>query len=919
MTITEQQDFINEVYLSLLQRFPDSDGLRHYSGFLDKGRTKAEFVYAILASDEFHSKKLSWTGVHTIAVRLLGSDVHKLKNYPAIIQTIAENKKLPSRYIDVEKIKATTFTLAGDCLVHINKVVSGFGLVLDILDSGGATLNESGPLLFYIDGSKVEPAKYGQQFMVHAPITPRSEIEIRQKTRSVYKKRLDELDIKVELNKLNVAIVGRFEKSTSIGALSLTFIHQLHEQFNCTLVDTRPADSRWESIDKGFLELKARSNRHDVDVAIYTDVFSNSLADENYKKVPAAKIKIAYVVFDSTRLPTWWVDSLNSCFDAVITTSKWGKGMIENSGVLIPTFFVPLSLDLRLFDRRKLRKPENPKFRFGSVASFSDRKNAKQLVKCFLDCFGDANDVELLIHTPLNFGAAYTEVQELIKLQNAKNVIISHEELDEYGYALLMNTFDVYVLVSKGECYSITPRQALALGKPAIISRGHAHDEMLSTGLFTSVEIAGYEPARYEAFNGQAIGLQCHYKDSAVSHALRTTYFKYAEVSKGASMRIDYGHSFSHEKLNHFYTNLVSPKTVFLGKTDEIFLEGISVSSRSLALKYSEIKTQQVKSAKINYKFQKIVVPVHDGGFFSVFNTFLSHFVWNYGRPDVAAVIPDWRVSTLKSHRNVSTPMSFCYGSESDGNLFTKIFLPIPDMPVSVDDYQNADFLRTNVIYFDDFNQKNEPLLTYVNARELYRMPEFPEWRRRYGRFYRKYFRVNDNIQTKIDEVVLEEFGSDYVVGVHIKHPSHAIEQPGGFMPGVSEFIRKIIDVVQEKELNSFKIFLATDQDAVVCTLTSVFGDRVISRSSVVRTTLEDDLRYRSLERTEQMREGHQIQNLLASDPNRWSIKLAEDVLVDAHLLARCNVFIHVTSNIATAVSYINPDIEMVYCENKKT
>lgn len=918
MTTAEHQDFINEVYLSLLKRFPDSDGLRYYSGFLEKGRTKADFVYTILASDEFHSKQLSWPEVHTIVVRLLGSDVDALKNYPAIIQTISESKKLPSRHIDVEKIKATTFALAGECLVHINKVIPGFGLVLDILDNSRASLSEGESLLFYIDGSKIEPSKYGQQFLLYAPVTPRSEIEIRLKTRAVFKRRLDELGIKAKQNKINVAIVGRFEKSTSIGALSLTFIHQLHEQFNCVLVDTRPEDSRWESIDKDLSELKATSNRHDIDVAIYTDVFSNSLADENYKKVPAAKIKIAYVVFDSTRLPTWWVDSLNSSFDAVITTSKWGKKMIESSGVIIPIFFVPLSLDLRLFDHKKLRKPENPKFRFGSVASFSDRKNAKQLVRCFLDCFGGADDVELVIHTPLSYGSAYTEVQELIKLRGAKNVVISHEELDEYGYALLMNSFDVYVLVSKGECYSITPRQALALGKPAIISQGHAHDEMLSTDLFTSVEVAGYEPAKYEAFNGQAIGLQCYYKDSAVSHALRTLYFKYAELSKGASKRIEYGHSFSHEKLNYFYTNLVSPKSVFLGQTDEILKEGISVHSRSLALKYAEIKATQAKSPEIKYKFQKIVVPVHDGGFFSVFNTFLSHFVWNYGRPDVAAVIPDWRVSTLKSYRNVNTPTSFCYGTESDGNLFTKIFLPIPDMPVSVNDYQNADFLRTNVIHFDDFNQKNEPLLTYVNARELYRMPEFPEWRRRYGRFYRKYFRVNDNIQTKIDEVVLGEFDSNYVIGVHIKHPSHAIEQPGGIMPGVSEFIRKIIDVVQAKELTSFKIFLATDQDAVVTTLTSVFGDRVISRSGVVRTSLEDDARYRSLERSAQMRDGHQIQNLLASDPNRWSTKLAEDVLVDAHLLASCNVFIHVTSNIATAVSYINPDIEMVYCEDTK-
>ena len=312
LTTNEHQDFINEVYLSLLKRLPDSDGLRYYSNFLNKGRTTADLIYTIIASDEFHSKKLGWTELHTIIGRILGSDIDSLKNYPAIIQTISENKKLPSRYIDIEKIKATTFAIAGECLVHFNKIIPGFGLVLDILNNSRTSPADGDSLLFYIDGLKVDPSKYGQQFLLYAPVTPRSEIEIRQKTRAVFKRRLDELDIKAKQNNLNIAIVGRFENSTSIGALSLTFIHQLHERFNCILVDTRPDDSRWESLDKGLSELRGTSNRHDIDVAIYTDVFSNSLQDENYKKVPHAKIKIAYVVFDSTRLPSWWIDSLNS-------------------------------------------------------------------------------------------------------------------------------------------------------------------------------------------------------------------------------------------------------------------------------------------------------------------------------------------------------------------------------------------------------------------------------------------------------------------------------------------------------------------------------------------------------------------------------------------------------------------------------
>lgn len=919
MVAIKNQDFVNEIYTSLLDRLPDPEGMKSHLSLLDKGRSKADVTYSLLSSDEFHRKGKNWTVVHEKIRKILHGEFQALKNYPALIEIISNGKKLPSRQQDLEKLKATTFLLAGDYLIHINKIISGFGLIIDIIDSKTGftpkSLSEE-DLHFNIDGKEIIAEKYGNQFLLCTPIKSEYPIEIKCQGRTFFKDNFQNLDLQQNSDKLNVAIVGRFEKTTSIGALSLTFLHHLHDEFNCVLIDTRPGDSRWESLDEGLSKLKSpESSVSGIDVAIYTDVFSNSLSDVNYKKVPEARIKIAYVVFDSTRLPSWWVDSLNTSFDAVITTSKWGKAMIENSGVNVPVFFVPLSLDLSLYDHKKLRTEAKQKFRFGSVASFSHRKNIKQLVTCFLDCFEDSDDVELVIHTPLSYGSAYNEIIDLIKQRKATNIIISHEELSEYNYASLMNSFDVYVLLSKGECYSITPRQAFALGKPAIITAGHAHDEMIETGLFQTVKVSGYEQAHYEAFDGQAIGLQCCYKDSDICKALRTAYFKYTEISAKSADRIAYANTFRHDQLRHYYTNLVAPKNAFLDTSDEILKEGISISSRALYQKYSEIKAIRSKAPTSPYKFQKIVVPVHDGGFFSVFNTFISHFVWNFGRPDVSAVIPDWRISTLRSYRSVNTPMSFCYGTEADGNIFTKLFLPIPDMPIEIDDYNNDQFLKTNTVYFDNFNEQNEPLLTYINARELYRTPDFSEWRHRYGRFYKKYFRIKDTVKTQIEALVAEEFKSEYVIGVHIKHPSHAIEQPNGFMPEVSNFIRKILDVIEEKNLTSYKIFLATDQDSVVNNLISVFGNRVIFRGDVARTTLADDARYRSLGKDAQMREGHQIQNLLAADPSRWSLKMAEDVIIDAHLLASCDCFIHVTSNIATAVSYINPNLEMIYCE----
>lgn len=913
--------FLNEAYLSLLGRMPDSGGASTYLAWLKKGKERSDVIYSLISSPEFSGKQKRWAEVHFAIVKLLRGDVSFYKYYAEILEHLAESRKLPARQSDLSDAPSRKFFLIDGLIVKVVRYIQNFGLIFDACsdESEHVAVDEIRKTFSFVVNDKViAPVEFGSKFLLQFNCEASFRLSIKRvKTDSIYRV-VDFNDTGIVANheSLNVAIVGRFESKTSIGALSVSFLQHLFEKYNCFLVDTRPSDSSWGSLDERYLPLKSSPTESpNVDVAIFTDVFSNGLSDENYKKVPAATIKIAYVVFDSSRLPSWWIDPLNTDFDAVITTSKWGKEMIEKSGVNIPVFYLPLSLTLDSYRTPPSKKRIPEKFRFGVVASFSDRKNLGQLVRCFYECFGSSDDVELLIHSPLSYGKAYDEVLEFISNNSIENIIISHSELNEFNYVSLMNSFDVYVLLSKGECYSITPRQAFALGKPAIISAGHAHDEIIESGLFSSIKVAGYEPATYEAFSGQAIGLQCYYSDRDICDSLRKAYYNFQDFSRNANLRIEYAEKFSNASLEYYYANLVSPKNIFLGVANEIYKDGICTNSRALYEKYRKIKNKASVSNGLRYKFQKIVVPVHDGGFFSVFNTFISHFVWNFGRSDVAVVVPDWRVTTLSTYRGNTKPMSFCYGTPGDGNIFTKIFLPIPDMPMALSDYDNEDFLSGEAIYYDDFNEKNEPLLTYIHARELYRSSDFQEWRSRYNRFYNRYFKLKDSVLTQIEYFKANHFDDAFMIGVHIKHPSHAIEQSNGFMPGVTQFVKAILDCAESRNLVNYRVFLATDQEAVVTSLKEIFGKRLVVRSDVVRTSHHDDAVYKELPSDQQLKEGHQIQNLVAADPSRWSVRMAEDVIIDAHLLASCNAFIHVTSNIATAVSYINPDVEMIYCE----
>lgn len=190
-------------------------------------------------------------------------------------------------------------------------------------------------------------------------------------------------------------------------------------------------------------------------------------------------------------------------------------------------------------------------------------------------------------------------------------------------------------------------------------------------------------------------------------------------------------------------------------------------------------------------------------------------------------------------------------------------------------------------------------------------------WRHWYHLYLSTYIRLLDPIQARIDEIYNRHLKGYRVISAHIRHPSHGIEQPGSRMPTVELYCDLIRQLMGREGLTAYntKIFLATDQDNVVEQIKAEFGAMVVYSSEASRTTKDQDAHFSSLSPDERMQEGFQIQHLTASNPASWATKMAEDVIIDTYLLARGDYFFHITSNIATAVSFINPRINMIYCE----
>ncbi len=111
------------------------------------------------------------------------------------------------------------------------------------------------------------------------------------------------------------------------------------------------------------------------------------------------QIWFAYSMFESDKISPIWVKELNKNYDAVIVPDQSLIPIYENSGVNIPIFMVPLSVDLKAALAAPLKTKANPIFTFANFSAIEDRKNTFKLVQAFTQAFGNNPNVRLLIST----------------------------------------------------------------------------------------------------------------------------------------------------------------------------------------------------------------------------------------------------------------------------------------------------------------------------------------------------------------------------------------------------------------------------------------------------------------------------------------------------------------------------------------
>jgi glycosyltransferase involved in cell wall biosynthesis len=176
-----------------------------------------------------------------------------------------------------------------------------------------------------------------------------------------------------------------------------------------------------------------------------------------------------------------------------------------------------------------------------------------------------------------------------------KNVELIDKNYDRSDYINFLKSLNSYVLISKGEGFSISPREAMALGIPCILSNNTTHKTICDSGLALPVTSEILEPADYTPFFGKFCGdlHNCLLKD--VREALREMYNNYSVYDKTHHLK-KWAAQYSYDNLKPMYLSLVKPKKILLGSENLIKKDCVITNSLDLFKKYNQlIKNESMK------------------------------------------------------------------------------------------------------------------------------------------------------------------------------------------------------------------------------------------------------------------------------------------------------------------------------------
>ncbi|NGX37501.1 MAG: Glycosyltransferase Gtf1 [Chlamydiae bacterium] len=388
--------------------------------------------------------------------------------------------------------------------------------------------------------------------------------------------------------KPDLTILGFIHMEDGLGRQSAELIDAFRGELKVNLIETRKAKK--SKVPKRFHKLLNAKNPKWGKVILFEEMLWWP-KQEKYRKILKSdrekSIRIAYSMWESTKIPDEWVLILNEHFDAVAVPSHFLVEAYRSSGVTIPIFELPLGLNLAPFLKEPLKEQKGDPFVFGNLSVCSERKNQVQLIRAFAKAFG--NDPHILLRINCRYGEkeisnAITEEIAKLKLDN---IIFTQFSLSKEEYLNLFKTMDCYVSPSKGEGFSIQPREAMALGIPVIATDNTGQEAICSSGLVKSLKSPLMETAIFPWGNSYGHNFNCNV--DALADALKEVKDNYDVYIGHAAQSRQWAESYQYENLQTLYRSLVKPQKVALSDENKITPECLFIASKELYEKYHRV------------------------------------------------------------------------------------------------------------------------------------------------------------------------------------------------------------------------------------------------------------------------------------------------------------------------------------------
>jgi len=391
----------------------------------------------------------------------------------------------------------------------------------------------------------------------------------------------------------DVTLVGRVILADGICRLGIDIAEALKGE---ALISAIAPKKRLEGLSSYQKSIFERDNKTMGKVVILTDALFYQKNDPNlpnyYKiihgKSPSNQIRYVYSMLESSQIPQIWVEMINESYDAVIVPDPYLIDVYKNCGVEKPIFMVPFPITLDNYLNQPIKKDVNEIFTFGCTSSCISRKNLLVLVKAFHLAFKDQDGVCLKINSRYAHDDAESELVNYLNEFKPRNVHYSQFELPENAYLKFMTSLDCFVTLSRGEGFSIQPRQAMALGIPTIVTDNTSQSTIARNQIAVPVKSAMPKDAYY-FFSKYPIGheYECEIQDAA--DAMKEVYTNYQTYLSKAEDARAWAAKYDAKELKDFYLALVKPKIVLKGSENIVSSKSITTTSDDLIEKYQKL------------------------------------------------------------------------------------------------------------------------------------------------------------------------------------------------------------------------------------------------------------------------------------------------------------------------------------------